>query len=86
MSSPRKDQQSSSELPKYHLPHTDLTFKTSMQKRDPHFAIPDKVNVWDQLVLQDTLNKKLEDEAYLQKQYENRLQMREFYLSQIRDK
>jgi hypothetical protein len=35
--------------------------------------------MWDQLILHDTLNKKLEDEEQLRQQHEHRLQMRSFY-------
>lgn len=36
--------------------------------------------MWDQLILQDTLNKKKEDEEYLKHQTQLKLKMREFYL------
>ena len=36
--------------------------------------------MWDQLILQDTLNKKKEDEEYLKNQTQLKLKMREFYL------
>ena len=57
-----------------------------MQKRDPYFKRPEKISVWDQLTLQDTYNKKLEDEEYLRKQHENRKKMKQFYLKQIEAK
>jgi len=42
--------------------------------------------MWDQLTLQDTYHKKIEDEEYLKQQQESKLQMREFYLKQIEER
>lgn len=55
-------------------------FKTALQRRDQTHTIPEKLTVWDQLVLQDTYHKKLEDEELLRKQHREKLAMREFYL------
>ena len=42
--------------------------------------------MWDQLILQDTFNKKKEDEEYLKYQTQLKLKMREFYLQQIEER
>lgn len=36
--------------------------------------------MWDLLTLQDTVNKGLEDKAYIKEQHELKLKMREMYL------
>ena len=40
----------------------DIFFKTGPQKRDSSLVRPSKVTAWDVMTLQDTLNKKIEDQ------------------------
>ena len=62
---------------------TDANFKTAVQVRDPTAVKPQQVNIWDMLALQDTYNKKVEDQEYLRQQMQNNLKMRAFYEGQI---
>ncbi len=70
----------------YHKPDLEVFYKTAIQKRDPHFTKPGTLNVWDMVTLNDTLKKKHEDEDQLHKAHQQRLQMREFYESQMEEK
>ena len=62
-----------------------MHFKTAVQMRDLTSVKPAKIGMWDMLILQDTYNKKKEDEAYLKHQMQNMLRMRAFYEGQIKD-
>ena len=64
---------------KYTQPDLEVFYKTSVQKRDPHFAKLNTINVWDLVTLKDTIRKNQEDEAKLERAHKQRLQMREYY-------
>ena len=64
------------------------SFKSPLQQRDPHCKPPkqNKVNMWDVLTLQDSLEVKHEDLARSQKVKDAKLEMRKFYESQMLEK
>ena len=47
---------------------------------------PNKFTMWDLLTLKDTHAKKLEDEEYLRQKHQQKLEMRECFESQIRER
>jgi hypothetical protein len=67
-------------------PDLEIFYKTAVQKRDPHFTKLSTINVWDMVTLKDTIRKKQEDEAKLERAHKQRLQMREYYRQQMEEK